>query len=505
MATRRLRPYQQEAIAATHEHWREWDKELLVMATGTGKTYTAKCIIEDRLNYGSVLFMAHRDELIEQARATFGDAGKVKGSITDIRPITVGSVQTLINRPRYEGFKTVVIDEAHHAVSDSYQRVLAQYPDAKVLGLTATPDRKGLGKVFEGIAYEYGLRQAVQEGFLSKIVARTIPIDIDLTKVKTRVGDFEVTGLVEALKPYLPEIAKSMAEYAKDRKTVVFLPLVRMAQEFAEMLRSYGFDAQEVDGQSPDRKEKLEWFANAGKGAVLTNAMLLTEGWDCPDTDCVVVLRPTKVRSLYSQMIGRGTRLAPGKSDCLILDFLWLSTRHDLCRPASLITGNDEDAQKVSEKAVEDELELFDALTDVEEQRRNALAEAIRANAKRKARLVDPLTFFVDVNEMALTDYEPEWSWEKEPASEKQIKLIEQAGVNTDGMCKGQASKIIDVILNRRRQGLATAKQMHQLEQRGFQNVGLWTFEQASDMMGRLAKNRWRVPWGIDPATYVPT
>ena len=505
MATRRLRPYQQEAIAATHEHWREWDKELLVMATGTGKTYTAKCIIEDRLNCGSVLFMAHRDELIEQARSTFGDAGKVKGSITDIRPITVGSVQTLINRPRYEGFKTVVIDEAHHAVSDSYQRVLAQYPDAKVLGLTATPDRKGLGKVFEGIAYEYGLRQAVQEGFLSKIVARTIPIDIDLTKVKTRVGDFEVTGLVEALEPYLPEIAKSMAEYAKDRKTVVFLPLVRMAQEFAEMLRSYGFDAQEVDGQSPDRKEKLEWFANAGKGAVLTNAMLLTEGWDCPDTDCVVVLRPTKVRSLYSQMIGRGTRLAPGKSDCLILDFLWLSTRHDLCRPASLITGNDEDAQRVSEKAVEEELELFDALTDVEEQRRNALADAIRANAKRKARLVDPLTFFVDVNEQALLDYVPEFPWEQQPATEKQVKLIENAGINTDGMCKGQASKIIDAIFRRRDAGLATAKQMRMLENKGFQNVGLWTFEQASDMMGRLAKNKWRVPWGIDPASYVPT
>ena len=314
-----------------------------------------------------------------------------------------------------------------------------------------------------------------------------------------------MTGLVEALEPYLPEIAKSMAEYAKDRKTVVFLPLVRMAQEFAEMLRSYGFDAQEVDGQSPDRKEKLEWFANAGKGAVLTNAMLLTEGWDCPDTDCVVVLRPTKVRSLYSQMIGRGTRLAPNKANCLILDFLWLSTKHDLCRPASLITGNDEDAQRVSERAVKDELELFDALTDVEEQRRNALADAIRANAKRKARLVDPLTFFVDVNEVALTDYEPEWPWEKEPASEKQIKLIEQAGVNTDGMCKGQASKIIDVILNRRKQGLATAKQMRMLESKGFQNVGLWTFEQASQMMGVLAQNRWRVPWGIDPTTYVPT
>ncbi len=505
MATRQLRPYQQEAIDAVRDHWREWDRELLVMATGTGKTYTAKCIIEDRLREGSVLFMAHRDELIEQARATFGDAGKVKGPETDIRPITVGSVQTLVNRPRYEGFRTLVIDEAHHAVSESYQKVLAQYPDAKVLGLTATPDRKGLGDVFEGIAYEYGLRDAVKDGYLSKIVARTIPIDIDLTKVKTRVGDFEVTGLVEALEPYLPEIAKSMVEHAMDRKTVVFLPLVRMAQEFAEMLRGYGFDAREVDGQSQDRKETLEWFANAGKGSVICNAMLLTEGYDCPDVDCVVVLRPTKVRSLYAQMIGRGTRLAPNKANCLVLDFLWLSTRHDLCRPASLITGNDEDAEKVSERAVEEELELFDALTDVEEQRRNALADAIRANAKRKARLVDPLTFFVDVNEVAALDYQPEWPWEREAPTEKQIKLIENAGINTDGMCKGQASKVIDAIFRRREAGLATAKQMRMLERKGFQNVGLWTFEQASDMMGRLAKNRWRVPWGIDPTTYVPT
>lgn len=504
MATRQLRPYQREAIAAVHDGWKQFDRELLVMATGTGKTYTAKCIIEDRLSNGSVLFLAHRDELIEQARSTFGDAGKVKGAETDIRPITVGSVQTLVNRPRYEGFGTLVIDEAHHAVSESYQRVLAQYPDAKVLGLTATPDRKGLGDVFEGIAYEYGLRSAVKDGYLSPIVARTVPIDIDLTKVKTRVGDFELTGLTEALEPYLPEIAKGMVEHASDRKTIVFLPLVKIAQDFAEMLRGYGFDAREVNGQSQDRKETLDWFSQAGRGSVLCNAMLLTEGYDCPDVDCVVVLRPTKVRSLYSQMVGRGTRLAPNKSNCLVLDFLWLSTRHDLCRPASLITGNDEDAQKVSEMAVEDELELFDALTDVEEQRRNALADAIRANAKRKARLVDPLTFFVDVNEQALLDYVPEFPWEKEPPTEKQVKLIEQAGVSTQGMTKGQASKIIDAIFRRREAGLATPKQVQKLRQNGFQNVELWTFEQASNMMSILAQNRWQVPYYINPRSYVP-
>ena len=470
----------------------------------TGKTFTAKCIIEDRLKYGSVLFIAHRDELIEQARATFGDAGKVKGSETDIRPITVGSVQTLVNRPAYDGFETLVIDEAHHAVSESYQKVLAQYPNAKVLGLTATPDRKGLGNVFEGIAYEYGLRDAVRDGYLSPIVARTIPIDIDLTQVKTRVGDFELGGLVDALEPYLPEIAKSMCEYARDRKTIVFLPLVRMAQEFAEMLCSHGFDAREVDGMSPDRKEKLEWFSQAGKGAVLTNASLLLEGYDCPDIDCVVVLRPTKVRSLYAQAIGRGLRLAPNKENCLILDFLWLATKHDLCRPASLITENDEDAHKVAEMVVQDELDLFDALTDAEEQRRNALADAIRRNAKKKARLVDPLTFFVDVNEAALLDYSETFPWEREPATEKQIKLIEDAGVDTEGMTKGRASKVLDVIFNRRKAGLATAKQVRKLRQYGFQGIDLWTFEQASQMMGRLAKNGWRLPRNINPKTYRP-
>ena len=504
MAIRQLRPYQLGAITSVKQCWEKWDRELLVMATGTGKTYTAKCIIEDRLDNGSVLFLAHRDELIEQARSTFGDAGKVKGPETDIRPITVGSVQTLVNRERYEGFKTLVIDEAHHAVSPSYQKVLAQYPDAKVLGLTATPDRKGLGDVFEGIAYEYGLRDAVKDGYLSPIVARTIPIDIDLTQVKTRVGDFEVTGLVEALEPYLPEIAKSMVEHAMGRKTVVFLPLVRMAQEFAEMLRGYGFDAREVDGQSADRKETLEWFSQAGKGSVIVNAMLLTEGYDCPDVDCVVVLRPTKVRSLYAQMVGRGTRLAPNKDNCLVLDFLWLSTRHDLCRPASLITGNDEDAEKVAENAVEEELELFDALTDVEEQRRNALADAIRANAKRKARLVDPLTFFVDVNSMIDYDFVPEFPYELEPATEKQKAMIENVGINAEGICKGQASRIIEIIINRRKQGFATPKQVRMLVNKGFNNANMWTFEQASNMMSILAQNRWQVPRGIDPASYVP-
>ena len=505
MTTRQLRPYQSQAITEVHKHWSEWDREMLVMATGTGKTFTSKCIIEDRLKYGSVLFMAHRDELIEQARETFGDSGKIKGQETDIRPITVASVQTLARRPRYDGFSTLIIDEAHHATSESYQKILATYPDAKVLGLTATPDRKGLGDVFDGIAFEYGLRQAVTDGYLSPIVARTIPIDIDLTKLKTSMGDFEIGGMVAALEPYLDEIAKAMTEYCEDRKTIVFLPLVAMAQEFADILRRNGFDAREVNGQSQDRKETLEWFSHAEKGSVLCNAMLLTEGYDCPDVDCIVCLRPTKVRSLYSQIIGRGTRLAPGKRNCLVLDFLWLSTQHDLCRPASLITANDEDAKKVSEKLVDGEMDIFEAERDVVEERRESLAAKLEANRRKSAKLVDPLTFFVDIGEVAAMDYEPEFAWEMEPPTAKQVAVIENAGIDPTGMCKGKASKVIDAIFRRRDENLATPKQMRLLERYGFNGVALWTIEQSKAMIDRIARNRWNVPWDIDPKTYRPT
>ena len=346
----RLRPYQEEALNAIESGWVDQQKLLLVLPTGTGKTVVFSQVAKNRSAHGRVLIMAHRDELIEQARdkyrsLTGDDTAKEKAESSCIGsslPVVVGSVQTLQNQKRLERFannyfSTVIVDEAHHVMADSYQNVLNHFPQAKVLGVTATPDRgdrKSLGMYFDNLVYEYSLRQAVADGYLCKLRAHTIPIKIDMSSVKIRVGDFEVNSIAEALAPYLPEIARAIKEYAGDRKTVVFLPLVSIAQEFRDILLDEGLDAQEVNGSSPDRKETLEWFDNAGPGSVLCNAMLLTEGWDCPSVDCVVVLRPTAIRSLYVQMIGRGTRLAPGKEDLLILDFLWLSQKHDLCRPA---------------------------------------------------------------------------------------------------------------------------------------------------------------------------
>lgn len=200
---------------------------------------------------------------------------------------------------------------------------MSYFDKAKVLGVTATPDRgdmKNLGSYFESLAYEYTLPKAIKEGYLSPIKALTIPLKLDLTGVSQQAGDFKASEIGTALDPYLEQIADEMLKYCKDRKTVVFLPLIKTSQKFTRILQEKGFKAAEVNGDSDNRAQVLEDFEN-DRYNVLCNSMLLTEGWDCPSVDCVIVLRPTKVRSLYSQMVGRGTRLHPGKENLLVLDF----------------------------------------------------------------------------------------------------------------------------------------------------------------------------------------
>lgn len=489
----KLRPYQTEAVKAINDKWQEWQRELLVLPTGCGKTVVFNTIANQRP--GRTLILAHRDELIEQARdkysSMFGDVpGKIKSSENDIKTVTVGSVQTMCRR-NYEGmFGTVIIDEAHHSISPSYQNVLKQFPEAKVLGVTATPDRgdkKSLARYFDGIAYEYKLKTAVAEGYLSPIYAKTIPLEIDMSDVKISLGDFQVDSIAETLEPYLPQIADVIRTEASGRKTVVFCPLISIAQELAGMIPG----AREVNGNSTDRKETLEWFDKAPRGSVLCNAMLLTEGWDCPSCDCVVVLRPTKIRSLYCQMIGRGTRLSPGKENLLILDFLWLTQKHNLCRPASLVSDSTEDIEVVVKKAEGEEIDLFGAVTDAEEARRRALAEQLRKQARKKSKLVNPLELFSVIEDIELVDYEPTFKWEEADATAKQIAALEKFGVDADGITKGYACVIMDALIKRSKQRLATVKQVRTLKRFGYDPVD-WTFEQASKKMSALAAVNWK-------------
>ena len=491
-----LRPYQKEAVDAIFTHWNEWRKELLVLPTGCGKTVVFNTVAHGRP--GNVLILAHRDELIEQARdkyyKMFGEpTGKIKAADTDLQRVTVGSVQTMMRRDYTGHFGTVIVDEAHHTISNSYMSVLDQFPEARVLGVTATPDRgdkKSLARYYEGIAYEYGLKQAVAEGYLCGITARTVPLEIDMSNVKISCGDFQVDSVAETLEPYLPKIAEAVQMYASARKTVIFCPLISIAQELARMIPG----AREVNGQSTDRKETLEWFDQAGPGSVLCNAMLLTEGWDCPSVDCVVVLRPTKIRSLYAQMIGRGTRLSHGKENLLILDFLWLCKKHNLCKPANLIADNEQDVEKVTRETEEDEIDLFDAVSDAEEQRRSALAVALAQQQKKKSKLLNPLDVFT-ILDAELLDYEPIFAWETADATEAQVKALEKFGLDAEGVTKGYACKMLDKMIQRANEGKATVRQINALRKHGYDPVE-WSFEQASRKLNQLAAvgwQRWRL------------
>lgn len=365
-----LRPYQQEAKEAVFEQWDNGiRKTLLVLPTGCGKTIVFAKVTEDCVRKGDrVLILAHRGELLDQAADKLKKTTGLNSAVEKAESsclgswfrVVVGSVQTLMREKRLgqfpgDYFNTIIIDEAHHCISDSYQKVLEHFPEAHVLGVTATPDRgdmRNLGQYFESLAYEYTLPKAIKEGYLTPIKALTIPLKIDMSGVSVQAGDFKASDIGTALDPYLEGIAQEMQKYCADKKTVVFLPLVKTSQKFRDVLNDYGFQAAEVNGDSQDRAEILADF-ESGKYNVLCNSMLLTEGWDCPSVDCVVVLRPTKVRSLYCQMVGRGTRLSPGKEHLLLLDFLWHTERHELCHPASLICDNEEVAQKMTENLEE--------------------------------------------------------------------------------------------------------------------------------------------------------
>lgn len=360
-----LRPYQIEAKTAVESEWQKGVKRtLLVMVTGGGKTIIFAKIIEDCVRHGErVLVLAHRGELLDQAadklRSSTGlgcAVEKAESSCLDAWfRVVVGSVQTLMRESRLarfpaDYFDAIIIDEAHHVLADSYMRILEHFPDAKVLGVTATPDRgdmRNLGSVFETLAYEYTMPRAIKEGYLCPIKALTVPLKLDLTGVSAQAGDFKAADLGTALDPYLYQIADEMAKTCADRKTVVFLPLIATSQKFRGILLERGFRADEINGNSEDRAEKLAAFAR-GDTNVLCNSMLLTEGWDCPSVDCIVVLRPTKIRSLYVQMVGRGTRPCDGKDHLLLLDFLWHTERHELCRPAYLIAESDDVAKKMT-------------------------------------------------------------------------------------------------------------------------------------------------------------
>lgn len=508
----KLRPYQETAVDSIFKSWEEFQKTLLVLPTGTGKTVVFSKVAERSLKNENdkVLVLAHREELLKQAEekinfATGLNCAFEKGAesaIDSFAPITCASVQTLMRESRLNRFSpyhynTIIVDEAHHALGDSYQNILNYFSSAKVLGVTATPDRgdkRNLGQYFQDIAFESSIRDAIKEKYLSKIMVKTIPLKISLDEVKTTAGDFSADELGSAIDPYLEEIAKHIP---KDRKTLIFLPLIATSKRMTEILLSLGHKAEHIDGNSPDRKEILERF-HTGECSVLCNSMLLTEGFDEPSIDCIVCLRPTKIRSLYAQIVGRGTRLCEGKENLLILDFLWQTTQHDLCHASHLIAEKKEIADMMTEIAeggdvIDLETLEEEAKTSARQQREATLVESIKANFGKKSKLIDPIEYALSIHDDALEDYTPTFAWECERPTPAQMAVLLKMKFDANTITsRGYASMLINKLFGRRAAHLATPSQLKTLEKYGYQNIQEYSFEQASKCISEIANNGWR-------------
>jgi superfamily II DNA or RNA helicase len=519
-----LRDYQKGCLDAVDEAWGTYSRQLVVMATGTGKGSILALLAKTWVDRGHrVAVLTHTEELISQLADRIAEWTGITPEVEKAQEyaslsakIVVASVQTLSREARLTGFPDnhfglIIIDEAHHVVSKSWLRVVNYFhfgcksldlewvpPDpgsdvkrySKLFGCTATSDRgdrKSLGNVFDHCSYEYGILDACRAGYLVRPIVKNIPLKIDIKGVKMRGGDFDAHEIGERLTPILREIARNLAIEAKDRKTIVFMPSIDSAMRLGEACKEAGLNGSFVSGACVDRTDKIAAFKAAGKGTVLCNAAVLLEGFDEPTIDCVCVLRPTKIRSLYVQACGRGTRPLTGLIDGLetvterlaaiaasakpnlqIVDFLWLTDRLDLIKPIDLVCSKAdlrEQMDKVSQSGATDLLDMEIAAT---RDLLKSLEAAAKKNANKAARVMDPLAWAVDLGDEKLATYEPETAFDARPPTPGQLTLLQKQHFDISKIRYfGQASAVITRLMARYRMRLASPQQLHFLHQLG--------------------------------------
>jgi len=500
-----LRPYQSDCVEACFESWKKFRKLLAVLPTAAGKTIVFSKIAERAA--GCVLILAHRDELIQQAIDKLEFATGIKADREQAEHhseissrVVVGSIQTMAARGgRWptNHFSTIIIDEAHRTLGNSYLNFLHQHPGSKVLGVTATPDRadkQELGTFYEDVAYEVSLVEMIKQGYLCKIRVRQVPLQIDVSGVRKEMGDFNQDDIDAILAPYLPQIAQAIP---RDRKTLVFLPLVKTSRSFTSQCILAGHDAEHIDGDSSDRRDILKRF-HAKQTGILCNSSLLTEGYDEPGIDCVVCLRPTTSRGLYSQIIGRGTRIAEGKDHLLILDFLWLTGKLPLVRPSSLVTGSRE-VGEIADKLVEEqgELDIEKAVIDATAIREQSLRRELERQAiaikftKRAKTVIDPIEWALDLGDTMLADYQPTMEWHSKPITDGQRGVLTKFRVDLDRVTgRGHANSILNRIMDRSKLNLATPGQLIWLKKKGHPAPATCSFADATKFLASVFKQR---------------
>lgn len=528
-----LRHYQQQAYDRVGAGWGTYKTQLVTMATGAGKTPFMGAVARANYNAGGrTLMLAHTDELIEQGLAKFSSlsglpCAKEKAedrALLEDR-VVVGSVQTLCRPARLDSwpkdhFSLVMVDECHRSLAEMYQRVLRHFDTARVLGVTATADRgdkKMLGEFYENLAFDYSMLNAVKDGWLVRPIVKTLQLEIDVTTVKTRAtsdgADLNPTHLGHILEPLLDIIARAIWAEASDRKVLVFMPNVELSEKMSAAMTRAGFRSSWVSGMphcTPrERTERQAAYARNELNC-LVNAMLLTEGWDQDDVDCIVCLRATQIRALYQQMVGRGTRplkeIVPllqrtggaegaeercriiansRKPHVLLLDPLWLYEKHDLTTPACLVLRNEEEVRQMKGKQGDLIANQEAVAKDFLENLRKELAK----NRNRRSAMIDPLTFAVAIGDAELANYEPRSLWDLREPTAEQLRVLEAEGIESGTVkWRGQAELTINIILKRKERGLCSVRTMNFLKRHGI-DATVMTADEANRKQRALFAN----------------
>lgn len=401
------RQYQQEAIQAIEAgQARGVNRPLVSLPTGCGKTVIFSQLIDRRSNQGKSLIICHREELLTQAQTKVGivnprlSTGIIKAENNELdRDVLIASIQTLSRPSRLaqlpSDIATIIIDEAHHSCADSYKNLLESLGSFRTdsppltLGVTATPerlDKKALSNIFQEIVYQKNILEMMIAGYLCDLRAMQVKLNIDFSKLRVSMGDYAETELskamVEAKAPLL--IAEKVSKFATNRKTLIFTPSVDLAYKVAKCCQDLGLSAQAIDGSvdSSTRKDILQRF-ESGSLSILVNCNLLTEGFDCPRVDCIVMARPTKSKSLYMQCIGRGTRLHPDKQNCLIIDLVGCTTDFNLMSVGKAFNLPEE---KLSQLSI---LEWWEEEQEAEKERRSAAEKLLAENKHLETKVID--------------------------------------------------------------------------------------------------------------------
>ncbi|MBK8097366.1 MAG: DEAD/DEAH box helicase [Planctomycetes bacterium] len=500
-----LRPYQSAALQAVRQAYGQGHRAVLVvMPTGTGKTVLFAEV--SRLAKGPVLVLAHRQELVEQARSKIAAwcndvvAVEMAGRRDFTRPdgrrpkIAVASIQTLQKRlhdlPR-DAFKIVVVDEAHHATADSYRAVLAHF-DAWRLGVTATPDRSDrvpLGEIFSTVAFEYDMRTAIRDGWLCPIRSFLVHTRADFAHVRKVAGEL-ATRDVEAIltqELHLAEIATPILKERGDRPTIVFAASVAHAHALARVLNDQagaaGFAAA-VDGTDSYevRAPVIDRFRR-GEAKVLVNCALFTEGFDVPEIALVAIARPVLSRSFYAQMVGRGTRIAKGKRDLLVLDFVPTNCRHSLAQAVDIFAAADPEVQQRARRIAAETSVLGQAIAleralELAQQEQEAQAATVAYQLRRR----DPFAVLgIDLGPYLRRSRVAAG----ERASTAQLEFFKRAGLPTDPvaeLAEREAAALREALLERRAVGLCTPKQALQLAAHGIDPRDLY-YDEAKELL----------------------